>query len=63
MEVWFKSSLLTLLFDLGRWDEVVETAAWIVNWGTRAWRPLRHRVGRQLHRPGALLAGAGRGRP
>jgi hypothetical protein len=32
MEVWFKSSLLTLLFDLGRWDEVVETAAWIVNW-------------------------------
>ena len=32
MEVWFKSSLLTLLFDLGRWDEVVETAAWIVAW-------------------------------
>jgi tetratricopeptide (TPR) repeat protein len=32
MDVWFKSAMLTLLFDLGRWDEVVETAAWIVAW-------------------------------
>ena len=31
--------------------------------GARARRPLRHRVGRELHRPGAVLAGAGRGRP
>jgi tetratricopeptide (TPR) repeat protein len=32
MEVWFRSAMLTLLFDLGRWDEAVETAAWIIAW-------------------------------
>jgi class 3 adenylate cyclase len=32
MEVWFKSSMLTLLFDLGHLDEVLETANWIVAW-------------------------------
>jgi class 3 adenylate cyclase/tetratricopeptide (TPR) repeat protein len=32
MELWFKSSLLSLLFDLGRWDEVLTTAAEVVAW-------------------------------